>query len=199
MTHNSKFLTCHLSNANQLQQQISSYLKTPPTITSAAAKAVLDTGKSLSEALISASTNPQYDDRFFIELQVQYMKIPSSNLGRTCCVQILCLTFRTFFVHNMFYPCSAKRRTSDKDLPVPTCLTIYSIFLITVGIRISEIMKNWCRSIFITIQCIRHGHKYPSKHFINVLLITVKFEENKILNQTSKCDLNADLHIKESN
>ena len=34
------------------------------------------TGKSLSEALIFASTNPQYDDRLFIELQVQYMKIP---------------------------------------------------------------------------------------------------------------------------
>ena len=42
------------------------------------------TGKSLSEALIFASTNPQYDNRLFIELQVQYMKIPSSNLGRTC-------------------------------------------------------------------------------------------------------------------
>ena len=35
------------------------------------------TGKSLSEALIFASTNPQYDDRLFIELQGQYMKIPS--------------------------------------------------------------------------------------------------------------------------
>ena len=40
------------------------------------------TGKSLSEALIFASTNPQYDDRLFIELQFQYMKIPSSNLGK---------------------------------------------------------------------------------------------------------------------
>ena len=38
----------------------------------------LVTGKSLSEALIFASTNPQYDERLFIELQVQYMKIPSS-------------------------------------------------------------------------------------------------------------------------
>ena len=37
------------------------------------------TGKSSSEALIFASTNPQYDDRLFIELQVQYMKIPSSK------------------------------------------------------------------------------------------------------------------------
>ena len=76
-----------------------------------------DIGKSLSEALIFASTNPQYDDRFFIELQVQYMKIPSSNLGRTCCVQNFFLIFRTIFVHNMFSPCSAKRRASDKDLP----------------------------------------------------------------------------------
>ena len=76
------------------------------------------TGKSLSEALILASTNPQYDDRLFIELQLQYMKIPSSNPGRTCRVQKLFLTFRTIFVHNMFSPCSAKRRASDKDLPV---------------------------------------------------------------------------------
>ena len=79
---------------------------------------ILITGKSLSEALISASSNSQYDDRLFIELQVQYMKIPSSNLGITCCVQKLFLAFRTFFVHNMFSPCSAKRRASDKDFPV---------------------------------------------------------------------------------
>ena len=78
------------------------------------------TGKSLSEALIFASTNPQYDDRLFIELQVQYMKIPSSNQGRTCCLQKFFLTFRTIFVHNMFSPCLAKRRAFDKDLPVHT-------------------------------------------------------------------------------
>ena len=78
----------------------------------------IGTGKSLSDALIVASTNPQYDDRLFIELQLQYMKIPSSNLGRTCCVQKLFLKFRIIFVHNMFSPCSAKRRASDKDLPV---------------------------------------------------------------------------------
>jgi len=72
----------------------------------------------LSEALIFTSTNPQYDNRLFIELQVRYMKIPCSNLGRTCCVQKLFPTFRTIFVHNMFSPCSAKRRASDRDLPV---------------------------------------------------------------------------------
>ena len=51
-----------------------------------------NTGKSLSETLIFASTNPQFEDRLFIELQVHYMKITSSNLGRTCCVQKLFLT-----------------------------------------------------------------------------------------------------------
>ena len=35
------------------------------------------TGKSLSEALFFASTNPQYNDRLFIDLPVQYIKIPS--------------------------------------------------------------------------------------------------------------------------
>ena len=82
---------------------------------------ISSTGKSLSEALIFASTNPRYDDRLFIELQVQYIKIPSSNPGRTCCVQKLFLTFRTIFVH-MFSPCSAKRRASDKDLPVQNAI-----------------------------------------------------------------------------
>ena len=54
-------------------------------------RATENTGKSLSEALIFASTNPQYDDRLFIELQVQYMKIPSSKLWRTCCAHKLFL------------------------------------------------------------------------------------------------------------
>ena len=36
-------------------------------------------GKSFSEALIIASTNPQYDKRLLIELRVQYMKIASSK------------------------------------------------------------------------------------------------------------------------
>ena len=48
----------------------------------------LCTGKSFSEVLILASTNPQYEKRLFIELQVQYMNIASSEhrekMGRTC-------------------------------------------------------------------------------------------------------------------
>ena len=42
---------------------------------------LISTGKSLSEALIFASTKPQYDDRLFIELQVQYIKTTSSEHG----------------------------------------------------------------------------------------------------------------------
>ena len=40
---------------------------------------VFSTGKSFSEALILVSTNPQYDKRLFIELQVQYMKVATSE------------------------------------------------------------------------------------------------------------------------
>ena len=48
------------------------------------------TDKSLSEALIFASTNPQYDDILFIELQVQYVKIPSSEHGENMlCTEIV--------------------------------------------------------------------------------------------------------------
>ena len=47
-------------------------------------------GKSLSEALIFASTNPQYDDILFIELQVQYVKIPSSeHVENILCTEIV--------------------------------------------------------------------------------------------------------------
>ena len=56
---------------------------------------------------------PKYDDRLFIELQVQYMKIPSSNLGRTCCVQKLFLTFRTIFVSTQnVLPMFCKKKSS---------------------------------------------------------------------------------------
>jgi hypothetical protein len=64
------------------------------------------TGKSFSKALIFASTHNMMTD---CSLNYNF---------NTCCVQKLCLTFRTIFVHNMFSPCSAKRRASDKDLPV---------------------------------------------------------------------------------
>ena len=54
----------------------------------------LDTGKSFSEALILASTNPQYDDRLFIKLRVQYTKIPSSeHVENMMCTQIVCFLF----------------------------------------------------------------------------------------------------------
>ena len=54
----------------------------PKSIPKIVAKIVLKlsfTGKSLSEVLIFASTNPQYDGRLFIELQVQYKKYTKSE------------------------------------------------------------------------------------------------------------------------
>ena len=102
--------------------------------------------KTLSEALILASTNPQYADRLFIELQVQYMKIPSWNMGikNMLCIEIVSDILNNFctqhvlprfelgifmyvFViqwtntYNLSSYCGlvdAKIRASDKDLPV---------------------------------------------------------------------------------
>ena len=125
----------------------------------------------MSEALIFASTNPQYDDILFIELQVQYMKIPSSNLGRTCCVQKLFLTFRTIFVHNMFSPCSAKRRAFDKDLPVhciqsyDTAGSLFSMYCCCMVLQNSKkVLIKWqairlrewnCIEELCTVPCMR--------------------------------------------
>ena len=106
--------TCHLWYVHACQSWVWSGFH----VTMSSNPIWICTGKSLSEALIFASTNPQYGDRLFIKFQVQHMKIPSSNLRRTFCVQKLFLTFRTIFVHNMLFRCSGKRRASEKDLPV---------------------------------------------------------------------------------
>ena len=51
------------------------------------------TGKSLSEVLIYSSINPQYDNRLFNDLRVQYEKITRAehvkNMSRTCCLHKL--------------------------------------------------------------------------------------------------------------
>ena len=76
---------------------------------------IIHTGKSFSEVFILASTNPQYDKRLSSELPVHYMKIPSSELGRTwenmgtaCCLHKLFWMSKqkTICVHNMFSSCS---------------------------------------------------------------------------------------------
>ena len=79
---------------------------------------IFHTGKSLSETLIFAATNPQYDNRLFIELQVQYITITSSNMGRTCCVQKLFMTFRTILYTTGSPHILQKEKTSVKDLHV---------------------------------------------------------------------------------
>ena len=60
------------------------------------------TGKSLSEALIFASTNQQYDNRLFIELLTS--SVQENYKFRTCCVHKLffVLTIRPIYIHNMF-------------------------------------------------------------------------------------------------
>ena len=61
----------------------------------------LGTGKSLSEALIFASTNPQYDDRLFIVQENCKLRIPAEHVVYTNCCFCFVLTFRTILVHNM--------------------------------------------------------------------------------------------------
>ena len=64
----------------------------------------VSTGKSLSEALIFASTNPQYDDRLFIDLQLLTQKNTNSEhvMYKNC---FECQNKKTIFVHNMFSTC----------------------------------------------------------------------------------------------
>ena len=51
---------------------------------------ILRTGKSLSDVLIYTSINPQYDNRLFNDLRVQYEKMPSSeHVENMLCTQIV--------------------------------------------------------------------------------------------------------------
>ena len=65
------------------------------------------TGKSLLEALIVASTNPQYDKRLLIDIPVQYMKTTSSEyVVYINCFECQIQKRKTIYVHNMLWACS---------------------------------------------------------------------------------------------
>ena len=53
------------------------------------------TGKSLSEAVILGSTNPQYDKLLFIDLPVQDMKTTSSEHGENIMCAKIVLNVKT--------------------------------------------------------------------------------------------------------
>ena len=62
----------------------------------------LCTGKSLSEAFILISSNPEYDKRLFIDLPVQYMKTTSSE-------------------HVVYINCSECQNKNKKQFVYTTC------------------------------------------------------------------------------
>jgi hypothetical protein len=66
---------------------------------------VIDIGKSLSEVLIFASTNPQYDNRLFIVQENCKLRIPAEHVVYTNCCFCFVLTLRIILVHNMFCRC----------------------------------------------------------------------------------------------
>ena len=73
------------------------------------------TGKSLSEALIFASTNPQNDNRFFIVYENCKLRIPAEHVVYTnCCFCFVDIqnNFGTQYVLQML-------RASEKYLPLP--------------------------------------------------------------------------------
>ena len=94
----------------------------------------------MSEALIFVSTNPQYDNRLFIESPVQYMKIPSSehvvytncfcfDIQNNLCKQhmLTCSELGIFMywtgdsMNNLLSHCGlveVRITASEKDLPV---------------------------------------------------------------------------------
>ena len=83
----------------------------------------------------------------FIELQVQYMKIPSSNLGRTCCAQTLFLTFRTIFVHNMYSPMFYRKESFWQRFTFTTKLNAWMSITIQKIKFLLNVNFWWCFSV----------------------------------------------------
>ena len=66
----------------------------------------IQVGRDTGKAFIFASTNPHYDDRLFIELRVQYMKIPiSEHIVYMNCFECQ-IKKKPICVHNMLLACS---------------------------------------------------------------------------------------------
>ena len=86
----------------------------------------LSTGKSFSEVLIIASTNPQHGKRLSIELPVQYMKIPSSEH----CQKMLC----TQIVLNV------KTKTKKKQFIYTTCSELV-VFMYWTGKSMNNLLS----------------------------------------------------------
>ena len=75
------------------------------------------TGKSMSEALILESVNPQYDERLFIEFPEKY----KSKQNNFCTQHVLNLYFSCNSMNNHLSYCgltNARKMASEKDLPV---------------------------------------------------------------------------------
>ena len=100
------------------------------------------TGKSLSEALIFALTNPKYDKRFFIEFRVQYMKITSSEhlvhincsecqnkkqFMYTACSELVIIYWTRNSMNNLLWYCGLVDASAEKNLPV---LKLNSTYLV---------------------------------------------------------------------
>ena len=66
----------------------------------------------MSEALIFASTNPQYDDRLFIVHENYKLRIPAEHgVYTNCC---FCFDIQNFCTHHVLL----MLRASEKDIPV---------------------------------------------------------------------------------
>ena len=63
------------------------------------------TGKSMSEDLIFALTNPQYYKILFMKIANCKLRTSGEHVVYINCFLFIFLTFRTIFVHNMFSSC----------------------------------------------------------------------------------------------
>ena len=163
----------------------------------------------MSEALILASTNPQYDKRFFLELRVQYMKIPSSeHVENMLCTQIgFCFDIQNnlcTYVLDMFWTCNwmnnllsycglvdARISASEKDLPVLQSIYIKLSFLIKI------VHNVWFRSMFSAAHTFGHVEFWKSNicfcflqegtvEKIKTIILNYKFDTSKSMSCQGK-------------
>ena len=111
--------------------------------------------KSLSEALIFASTNPHYDNRLFIVHDNCKLRIPAEHVVYTICCFCFVLKFRTISVLNMFCRC---------------CELLKKIYLYAA-------LKCRSGTYFVKIPIPIHHFffNYPCNHCVSIVVSVVVF------------------------
>ena len=125
----------------------------------------------MSEALIFASTNPQYDDRLFIELQVQCIKFQAQTWGehvvyRNCFWHSEQFLYTTCSTHVLQKECMYWLKTFDDMSILKTRITRVKYVMIKSKYKFKIFLTNTRCILEPDLNCTRFCGATPFFHWL---------------------------------